>query len=176
MPGGGGAPAPYPQQQMPGGTPYPGQQMPPQQQQQQMPYGAPPMAGPGGAQIGGGASGMLGSINAKLSQIVSANQLQRFYPPQALQALASRLDSRVNFRELASRWGMPVELALDLAALALYDIVIVADGEMGSVTGIWAPDARGWGFVILGAAYMSLTNQSLQRFALPPCMHTVIDR
>ena len=73
---------------------------------------------------------MLGSIQAKLSQIVSVNQLQRFYPPQALQALASRLDSRVNFRELASRWGMPVELALDLAALALYDIVIVADGEL----------------------------------------------
>jgi hypothetical protein len=83
-----------------------------------------------GGSCAGGASGMLGSIQAKLSQIVSVNQLQRFYPPQALQALASRLDSRVNFRELASRWGMPVELALDLAALALYDIVIVADGEL----------------------------------------------
>lgn len=72
---------------------------------------------------------MLGSIQAKLSQIVAANQLQRFYPPQTVSALASRLDSRVNFRDLAARWSMPVELALDLAALALYDIVIVADGE-----------------------------------------------
>jgi hypothetical protein len=72
---------------------------------------------------------MLGSIQAKLSQIVAVNQLQRFYPPQAVSALASRLDGRVNFRELAARWSMPVELALDLAALALYDVVIVADGE-----------------------------------------------
>jgi hypothetical protein len=72
---------------------------------------------------------MLGSIQAKLNQIVASNQLQRFYPPQALSGLASRLDSRVNFRDLAARWNMPVELALDLAALALYDIVIVADGE-----------------------------------------------
>ena len=30
-------------------------------------------------------------------------------------------------RSLASRWKMPVELALDLVALALYDIVIYAD-------------------------------------------------
>jgi hypothetical protein len=77
---------------------------------------------------GGGPGGMLGAIQAKLTQIASVNQLQRFYPPQALSGLASRLDSRVNFRELAARWNMPVELALDLAALALYDIVIVADG------------------------------------------------
>lgn len=75
---------------------------------------------------------MLGAIQAKLTQIASVNQLQRFYPPQALSGLASRLDSRVNFRELAARWNMPVELALDLAALALYDIVIVAD-DSGSM-------------------------------------------
>lgn len=30
-------------------------------------------------------------------------------------------------RSLASRWKMPAELALDLVALALYDIVIYAD-------------------------------------------------
>jgi hypothetical protein len=29
--------------------------------------------------------------------------LQRFYSPQALQAVATRLDSRVNFRDLAAR-------------------------------------------------------------------------
>ena len=75
--------------------------------------------------------GMVGSIQAKLQSIVAANQLQRFYTPQSVAALSSRLDSRVNFRELAARWNMPVELALDLAALALYDVVIVADGEAG---------------------------------------------
>jgi hypothetical protein len=48
---------------------------------------------------------MFGPIHAKLSSVVAANQLQRFYPPQALQALASRLDARVNFRDLAARCG-----------------------------------------------------------------------
>ena len=35
-------------------------------------------------------------------------------------------------RALAARWNMPVELAVDLAALALYDIVIFAD-DSGSM-------------------------------------------
>jgi hypothetical protein len=48
---------------------------------------------------------MAGAIHAKLSQIVAANQLQRFYPPQSLQAVAARLDARVNFRDLAARCG-----------------------------------------------------------------------
>ena len=34
---------------------------------------------------------------------------------------------------LAQRWGMPRELAYDLAALALYDIVIYCD-DSGSMT------------------------------------------
>jgi hypothetical protein len=55
------------------------------------------------------------------------NQLQRFYPPQAIQALAQRISQTVNFDQLASKWRMPKELAIDLAGLALYDIVILAD-------------------------------------------------
>ena len=35
-------------------------------------------------------------------------------------------------RQLAARWNMPMELAIDLAALALYDIVIYAD-DSGSM-------------------------------------------
>jgi hypothetical protein len=65
-----------------------------QQQQQQMPQVQPGGAAPGG---------MVGVIHAKLSSVVTAKQLQRFYPPQALQALASRLDGRINFRDLAAR-------------------------------------------------------------------------
>lgn len=57
------------------------------------------------AVAGGAPGGMAGAILAKLNAIAAANQLQRFYSPQALQALASRLDSRVNFRDLAARWG-----------------------------------------------------------------------
>lgn len=75
---------------------------------------------------------MANAILTKMNQIVTANQLQRFYPPQALQALAARVDSRVNFRDLATRWRMPVELALDLSSLALYDIILFAD-DSGSM-------------------------------------------
>uniref|UniRef100_A0A383VTZ6 VWFA domain-containing protein n=2 Tax=Tetradesmus obliquus TaxID=3088 RepID=A0A383VTZ6_TETOB len=97
---------------------------------QQQPLGMPgPAAGPA---AGGAPGGMAGAIHAKLSSVVAANQLQRFYPPQALQALAGRLDARVNFRDLAARWRMPVEMALDLASLALYDIVLFAD-DSGSM-------------------------------------------
>jgi hypothetical protein len=72
------------------------QGMPPMQQQQ-------PQAGMPKPAMGGAPGGMLNAIHAKLSSVVAANQLQRFYQPQALQALASRLDARVNFRDLAAR-------------------------------------------------------------------------
>jgi uncharacterized protein YegL len=80
----------------------------------------------------GAPGGMANAILTKLNQIVTTNQLQRFYSPQAVQALASKLDSRVNFRELAARWRMPLELALDLCSLALYDIILFAD-DSGSM-------------------------------------------
>ncbi|WIA39813.1 hypothetical protein OEZ86_005866 [Tetradesmus obliquus] len=114
---------------MPGGPPSGMPMMQQQQQQQGMMMGAPG-APAGGA--GGAPGGMAGAIHAKLAQIVAANQLQRFYPPQALQAVAARLDARVNFRDLAARWRMPVELALDLASLALYDVILFAD-DSGSM-------------------------------------------
>ena len=63
----------------------------------------------GGASMGGAFNapgqpgGMVSSILAKLNNIVAVNQLQRFYSPQGLQALAAKLDSRVNFRDLAAR-------------------------------------------------------------------------
>lgn len=112
---------PYPVGMPGAGPPTSAPGMMPQQQQQQAPM------------MGGGApGGMVNSILTKLNQIVSVNQLQRFYNPQSLQALATRLDSRVNFRDLAARWRMPVELALDLSSLALYDIILFAD-DSGSM-------------------------------------------
>jgi len=75
---------------------------------------------------------MAGVIATKLQQIVTANRLERFYPLHTLPALAARLDARVNFADLAARWRMPKELALDLASLALYDIVLFVD-DSGSM-------------------------------------------
>ncbi|GAQ87873.1 hypothetical protein KFL_003840050 [Klebsormidium nitens] len=66
-------------------------------------------------------------ILAKLQSIVQVNQLHRFYQPQQLQTLAQRIEQTVDFNALAARWGMPKELAIDLACLGLYDIVILAD-------------------------------------------------
>ncbi|GAQ84526.1 hypothetical protein KFL_001930040 [Klebsormidium nitens] len=71
--------------------------------------------------------GAAGAVEAKLQHVVRENQLDRFYPPQAVQALAQRITQTVNFDQLASKWRMPKELAIDLAGLALFDIVILAD-------------------------------------------------
>ena len=48
--------------------------------------------------MGGGASGAIQQVlRTKLEQIIAANQLQNFYPPQALQGVLNRLNS-VDFR------------------------------------------------------------------------------
>ncbi len=44
-----------------------------------------------------------GGIAAKLQSIVDVNQLQRFYPPGKVQALAAQVAQTVNFDELAAR-------------------------------------------------------------------------
>eukprot|EP00878_Enallax_costatus_P001729 GHUV01001885.1.p1 GENE.GHUV01001885.1~~GHUV01001885.1.p1 ORF type:complete len:469 (+),score=162.03 GHUV01001885.1:143-1549(+) len=81
--------------------------------------------------------GMSSVVAAKLQKIVAANQLQHFYSPGRLQDVTSRITQRVDFHALAARWRMPTELAVDLAALALYDIIIYADdsGSMESENG-----------------------------------------
>lgn len=77
-------------------------------------------------------TGMASVVATKLQKIVTSNQLQQFYPPERLHALTNRVIQNVDFFALAQRWRMPTELAVDLAALALYDIVIYAD-DSGSM-------------------------------------------
>lgn len=48
-------------------------------------------------------AGQGGGILFKLQNIVKVNQLEAFYPPQALQALAEKIDLTVNFDTLAAR-------------------------------------------------------------------------
>lgn len=129
----------------------PTQQYPPQQQQQQhgqsvygqvasqqapVPYGQPQYGHPNiqqqqshGQQYGGNQQGdahVSSQAIAKVHSIIQINGLQAFYPPQQLQILERRL-SGIDFRALARKWSMNLELAIDLASLALYDIVIYAD-------------------------------------------------
>jgi len=82
-------------------------------------------------------AGMQSVILARLDQIVKTNELEAFYTKPALDALAQKISQNVDFYQLAARWRMPVELAVSLSALALYDIVIYADdsGSMESGNG-----------------------------------------
>ena len=75
-------------------------------------------------QQGGGAA-------TKLQTTVQIKQLQSFYDPQRLQALASKVGT-VNFDAIAQRWKLPREMAYDLAAIALYDVVLYVD-DSGSM-------------------------------------------
>jgi len=83
-------------------------------------------------------------IGTKLQKIVDYNQLQVFYPPPRLQQVVQQVATRVDFEALAARWRMPKELAIDLASLALYDIVIYGDdsGSMESYDGERIDDLR----------------------------------
>ena len=52
---------------------------------------------------------MQQALRTKLEQIIVANQLQQFYPPQALQAVLMRLNN-VDFRRAIA--GVPSQLRL----------------------------------------------------------------
>ncbi|MCJ1305917.1 hypothetical protein MMC08_008734 [Hypocenomyce scalaris] len=89
-----------------------------------------------GTQQGGGFGQGQGSASAqglqsKIENMVRTNRLEAFYPPNKLQQVLQRLN-QTDFRALSQRWNMPLELAHDLATLALYDIVIFAD-DSGSM-------------------------------------------
>lgn len=72
------------------------------------------------------------AVQRKIEQIAFDNKLQSFYPQPKLQAVIDRA-SQIDYNELARKWKFPnVELAIDFAALALYDIVILAD-DSGSM-------------------------------------------
>lgn len=72
-----------------------------------------------------------GIVADKLRASVRAKNLDVFYPPERLDQIVRRAGS-VDFPSLASRWQMPVEMALEMSTLALYDIVVYAD-DSGSM-------------------------------------------
>lgn len=64
-------------------------------------------------------------------RIVRENQLEVFYPQQRLQQVIQKVEA-IDFRSLSASWDIPMEIATDLAALALYDIVLYCD-DSGSM-------------------------------------------
>ncbi|KAI8810946.1 hypothetical protein BJ742DRAFT_164320 [Cladochytrium replicatum] len=93
---------------------------------------------PSGATSGAGNSrDWFDAIHQRLLSTVESNKLQGFYRPEEVHAIALRVWNSVNIDNLAKRWRMQKELALDLVALALYDIVLFGDdsGSMRSEGG-----------------------------------------
>ncbi|KAJ9094061.1 hypothetical protein QFC21_006162 [Naganishia friedmannii] len=138
-----GQPAAQQQQQQPYGQP-------PQQQQQQA-YGQPQLSGypgqptqypgaampaaMGGAGAMGGGAGMTTDVRylvGILQHTVQDQRLQAFYPPQALEQIASRVAQTGALDRIIQEWRLPKEVALDLVKIALFDVVILCD-DSGSM-------------------------------------------
>jgi hypothetical protein len=66
-----------------------------------------------------------------LQKAVQENGLTAFYPPQSLQQIAARVAPHIT--TIAAKWSIPMEIAVDLVRLALYDIVMFVD-DSGSMS------------------------------------------
>ncbi|GAA5855444.1 hypothetical protein JCM9279_005479 [Rhodotorula babjevae] len=111
-----------------------------QPQQQQQAYGAPPVPGraplPQTPAQGGGSGGAVTveSVLALLRFCVTDQKIQAFYPdPRALEPLAQRIVSSGALQQLASKWRLPMEIAVDLCKLSLFDVVLLID-DSGSMS------------------------------------------
>lgn len=128
----------------------PGQQQygqPPAQQYGQQGYGQPPQQGygqppqqgygqqgygqPSAQPAPSGGSANINNLTANLQKALQDNRLQAFYQPQALQQIVARVAPHI--ATIASKWSIPMEIAVDLVRLALYDIVIFVD-DSGSMS------------------------------------------
>ncbi|KAK9389040.1 hypothetical protein V1515DRAFT_322779 [Lipomyces mesembrius] len=87
---------------------------------QQGGYGPPPAA-PGR---------LSANYLSLLQKAIQENGLQSFYPPNSLEAIASRITGQI--QQIAQLWRLPMEIAVDLVRLALYDIVLYID-DSGSM-------------------------------------------
>ncbi|KAL8293601.1 hypothetical protein RQP46_000302 [Phenoliferia psychrophenolica] len=106
---------------------------PPQQQQQQGQYGAPPGAPQGGPPAAGGAAADPNVVLNLLRQAVQDQHLAAFYPQGSLEPLAQNVARSGAIQKLATEWRMPLEIAMDLCKLALFDIILYCD-DSGSMT------------------------------------------
>ncbi|KAK4704861.1 hypothetical protein P7C70_g1351, partial [Phenoliferia sp. Uapishka_3] len=102
---------------------------PPQGQQ----YGAPPQQQQGGPPAAGGAASDPRVILTLLQQCVQDQHLNAFYPQGSLEALAQNVARSGAVQKLASEWRMPLEIAMDLAKLSLFDTILYCD-DSGSMT------------------------------------------
>ncbi|CEL05388.1 hypothetical protein ASPCAL06506 [Aspergillus calidoustus] len=123
--------APYPGGYPPQNSPYPG--APPR-----APQGPPPSQyGPPGG--GAGAAGpatpqQLDAYRQLLIATIQEKNLQNFYPPAKLDRLVQGLarDGPSKINRIVNEFSLPIEIAMDVIKLSLYDIVLYVD-DSGSI-------------------------------------------
>ncbi|ODM19347.1 hypothetical protein SI65_05965 [Aspergillus cristatus] len=135
----GAPPAPYPQQPFygqyppgPSGPPYPGGPPGP-------PGGAPSGPGGYGAPAPGGPPApatpqQVAAYRQLLIDTIQEKNLQSFYPPERLDQLVQRLavEAPIKLSNLIHEWAVPMEVAMDVMKLALFDVILYVD-DSGSI-------------------------------------------
>ncbi|KAL4887114.1 hypothetical protein BJY04DRAFT_47753 [Aspergillus karnatakaensis] len=122
----GGASPGYPPQN----APYPGGGPP---RPQQGPPGG--QAGPpGGAGAGPATPQQVDAYRQLLISTIQEKNLQHFYPPDKLDRLVQGLsrDGPAKVNRIVNEFSLPIEIAMDVIKLSLYDIVLYVD-DSGSI-------------------------------------------
>ncbi|CCG82802.1 putative Transcription factor RfeF [Taphrina deformans PYCC 5710] len=87
---------------------------------QQGQYGQPPQGGQGS------------SIFSLLESCVRDQGIGAFYSPASLQQLAARPDLMQKLQALSGEWQIPMEIAMDIIKISLFDTIILVD-DSGSM-------------------------------------------
>uniref|UniRef100_A0A0K3CPW9 VWFA domain-containing protein n=1 Tax=Rhodotorula toruloides TaxID=5286 RepID=A0A0K3CPW9_RHOTO len=101
----------------------------PTQQQHAPP---PPQYGFSAPVAGSGPASDVNYILRILQQAVQDQNIHAFYPPGTLEPLAHRIAQSGALARIAQEWNLPMEIAMDLARLALFDVVLLVD-DSGSM-------------------------------------------
>ncbi|SCV72931.1 BQ2448_6856 [Microbotryum intermedium] len=110
-----------------GAAPQHGQYGAPAQGQQQ--YGAPQLGGAAGTAGGPPVQAILDTLRAG----VQDQNISVFYPPGSLERLAENVHRSGALPKIASSFQIPMEVAMDLVRLALFDVILYAD-DSGSMS------------------------------------------
>ncbi|KAL4788283.1 hypothetical protein BJX76DRAFT_353314 [Aspergillus varians] len=137
-PGGSGYP-PQPPQNAPYPPGPPGPGGPPRQQgppggQFGPPGGPGGPGGPGNAAVGPATPQQLEAYRQLLVATIQERNLQSFYTPDKLDKLVQGLsrDGPAKMNRIVNEYALPIEIAMDLIKLSLYDVVLYVD-DSGSI-------------------------------------------
>ncbi|BGO95450.1 hypothetical protein NBRC10512_001418 [Rhodotorula toruloides] len=99
---------------------------------QQQPAPPPPQYGFSAPGAGSGPASDANHILSILQQAVQDQNIHSFYPPGTLEPLAHHIAQSGALARIAHEWNLPMEIAMDLARLALFDVVLLVD-DSGSM-------------------------------------------